>query len=115
MAPSLAPAVPVAFEQVVLYRQKTSVANATTDVHDWKSVVAAAALWTPVANATTDVHGGFMFVGIKDGGEYEVRIETDLYGGSVRFSLRTAGHVTGIHLVAVKCNVPHSSTFKQGR
>jgi hypothetical protein len=73
---SFAPAVPVAFEEIALYRDEAV-----------------------VAKATTDAHGGFMFVGITNGGVYEARVVSARYEGSVQFSLRRGGHLSGAELV----------------
>lgn len=73
---SFAPAGPVAFEEIALYREGVL-----------------------VAKSTTDDHGGFMFIGIKNGGVYEARVVSARYTGSVQLSLRRGGHVSGAALV----------------
>ncbi len=78
VAQSFAPAAPVSFEKVMLYREDS-----------------------PVTQTTTDAHGGFMFVGLKPGGLYEARVEGNGHVGRVRFSLRVAGHLSGLRLVVL--------------
>jgi hypothetical protein len=73
--PSFAPAKPIAFEPIALYRD---------------SVL--------VAQTTSDAHGAFMFVGVNQAGPYEARVATDRLVGGARFSLRMGGHVSGLRL-----------------
>jgi hypothetical protein len=80
---TFAPVGPVAFEPVALYRRGAL-----------------------VGSSTTDAHGAFMFVGIKEGGEYEARVASARFVGGVRFPLRSGGHASGLEL-AVQAAASH--------
>jgi hypothetical protein len=68
---TFAPAGPVGFETVTLYRAGA-----------------------PVSHATSDARGAFMFVGIKGGSDYELRVASDRFVGSRPFSLPAGGHAS---------------------
>lgn len=72
---TFAPAGPIGFERVSLYRDGRA-----------------------VAEASTDARGAFLFVRIKGGGEYELRVTSDRFAGSRRFLLK-AGDAANVDLV----------------